>query len=57
MGPSPSELRLLIPLTAVATFFAGVFAAHGRIILFLGMLAIVIVAWVLVAVGKIGEKG
>jgi hypothetical protein len=57
MGPSPSELKLLTPLTAVATFFAGVFAAHGRMTLFLGMLAIVIVAWVLVAVRNIGEKG
>jgi hypothetical protein len=57
MGPSPNELRFLTPLTAVATFFAGVFAARGRMTLFLGMLVIVVVAWVLVAVRKIGEKG
>jgi hypothetical protein len=56
MVPSPSELRFLTPLTAVATFFAGVFAASGRMTLFLGMLLIVALVWVLVAVRKIGEK-
>jgi hypothetical protein len=57
MGPSPTELRFLVPLTAAMTFFAGVFAAQGRLIVFLGMLAIVAVTWVVVAVRKIGEKG
>jgi hypothetical protein len=54
MGPSPSELRFLVPLTAVTTFFAGVFAAQGHMILFAGMLVIVALVWVVVAVRKIG---
>jgi len=54
MGPSPNELRFLVPLTAATTFFAGVFAAQGRMVLFVGMLAIVALAWVVVAVRKIG---
>jgi hypothetical protein len=54
MGPSPSELRYLVPLTAATTFFVGVFAAQGHMILFVGMLAIVALAWVVVAVRKIG---
>jgi hypothetical protein len=57
MGPSPSELRFLVPLTAATTFFAGLFAAQGRMVLFLGMLGIAALAWVVVAIRKIGEKG
>ena len=57
MGPSQTELRFLVPLTAAMTFFAGLFAAQGRMVLFLGMLGIVALAWVVVAIRKIGEKG
>jgi hypothetical protein len=54
MGPSQTELRYLVPLTAATTFFAGVFAAQGHMVLFVGMLVIVALAWVVVAVRKIG---
>ena len=57
MERSQTELRFLVPLTAATTFFAGVFAAQGRMTLFAGMLAIVAVAWVVVAVRRIGAKG
>jgi hypothetical protein len=54
MGPSRTELRYLVPLTAATTFVAGVFAAQGHMIVFVGMLVIVALAWVVAAVRKIG---
>ena len=54
MGSSQTELRYMVPLTAATTFFAGVFAAQGHMVLFVGMLVIVALAWVVVAVRKIG---
>jgi len=56
MRPNTTQARLLMMLTAVFTFFAGVFAAHGRTDLFGEMLATLAIVWLLVAVWKPGEK-
>jgi hypothetical protein len=48
MQPNPASQRLLMMLTAVITFLAGVFAAHGQINLFLAMLVMLFLAWFVV---------
>ena len=50
MSSGPNQRRLLLPPTAVLTFFAGVFVAHGRKDLFWGILAVMVIAWLVVAV-------
>jgi hypothetical protein len=50
MRSGPNQRRVLLPLTAALTFFAGVFMAHGRMDLFWGILAVIVIAWLAVAV-------
>jgi len=50
MRSGPNQRRLLLPPTAVLMFFAGVFVAHGRKDLFWGILAVIVIAWLIVAV-------
>ena len=43
-------------LTAIVTFAAGMFAAHGQDDLFLALLLMLVVVWCLVLMLKPGEK-
>jgi hypothetical protein len=56
MGPSPTQQRFLFALTAVFTFFAGVFAAHGQVALVMVTLALLVIGWILIAVTRTGGK-
>jgi uncharacterized membrane protein YGL010W len=56
MGPSPTQQRFLLPLTAIFTFVAGVFAAHDQVALVMVTLALLVIGWILTAVTKLGGK-
>ena len=49
-------LRLLLMLSAIVTFAAGMFAAHGQDDLFLLLLLVLVLVWCLVLTLKPGEK-
>src|SRR5712692_3642419 len=56
IGPNPTQLKLVVLLTTVFTFIAGVYAAQGRTDLFLAMLVVLAVGWLLVVAWGLGEK-
>jgi hypothetical protein len=56
MRPNPVQQRLVVMVTAVMTFLAGVFAATGRGHLFVATLLLLVVALFLIAVLRPGEK-
>jgi len=56
MGPSPVQRKLLIPLTAAISFFAGLFASRGQVTLVVATLLTLALGWLAVAIYKIGER-
>jgi hypothetical protein len=56
MRPNATQQRILIPMTAVLTFFGGFLLAQGNEPGFMAALAMLAVGWLLVVVLKPGDR-
>jgi hypothetical protein len=56
MRPNATQQRILIPITAVLTFFGGFLLARGDEPGFMATLALLALGWLLVAVLRPGDN-